>query len=50
MKNEIKIYCKFDKTKEKIAEVISRMFLDYTENKNMKINNSQNLQNDNTEI
>ena len=53
MKNEIKIYCKFDKTKENIEEVIGKMFLDYTENKNVKINNlqnSQNLQNDNTEV
>ena len=53
MKNEIKIYCKFDKTKERIEEVISKMFLEYTENKNLKINNlqnPQNLQSDNTEV
>ena len=50
MKEELKIYCKFDNTKEKITDIISKIFLDYAENKKVKINNLQNLQNDDTEI
>lgn len=32
-KGDIKIYCKFNKTKQPIDKVISKMFADFTENK-----------------
>lgn len=32
-KDEMKIYCKFNKTKQPIDKVISKMFCDFTEKK-----------------
>ena len=50
MSNELKIYCKFDDTKEEITTVISNIFSEFAENKNVQIKNSQNSQNDNTDL
>ena len=50
MDKEIKIYCKFDDTKEELGTIISKIFSDYAESKNVQINNSQNSQNENTDL
>ena len=43
--NDLKIYCKFDKTKPSVDRVISTMFYEYVQIKNMEENNPQDGQN-----
>lgn len=43
--NDLKIYCKFDKTKPSVDRVISTMFCEYIQIKNIEGNNSQDGQN-----
>ena len=43
--NDLKIYCKFDKTKPSVDGVISTMFYEYVQIKNMEENNPQDGQN-----
>lgn len=42
--NDIKIYCKFDKTKSSVDIVIEKMFCEYMQNKNIETENLQNGQ------
>ena len=42
-KDEIKIYCKFNKSKQPIEKVICKIFGDYAENKKVQRNDSDML-------
>ena len=44
-KDDLKVYCKFNKDKESIDEVICKIFKDYSQNKNIEFKSIQNEKN-----
>ncbi|MCI8640328.1 MAG: hypothetical protein HFJ59_00380 [Clostridia bacterium] len=44
-KDDLKIYCKFNKDKETIDKVICKMFKDYSQNKNIGLKSIQDEKN-----
>lgn len=44
-KDDLKIYCKFNKDKETIDKVICKIFKDYSQNKNIELKSRQNEKN-----
>lgn len=44
-KDNLKIYCKFNKDKENIDKIICKIFKDYSQNKNIELKSRQNENN-----
>lgn len=41
-KDDLKVYCKFNKDKETVDKIIYKIFKDYSENKNIELKSRQN--------